>query len=99
MTVEQFRQSLQANSPPPDLGLALAGLWWDAKGDWTRAHEFAQQDEGSAGSWVHAYLHRKEGDASNAAYWYGRCGRRPSTASLQDEWKEIVTALINQETP
>jgi len=50
--------------------LALAGLWWDAKGDWTRAHESAQQDEGPEGSWAHAYLHRKEGDQDNAAYWY-----------------------------
>lgn len=99
MTLEQFRESLGAVSPPAEMCLALAGLWWDAKGDWTRAHESAQQDEGSAGSWVHAYLHRKEGDASNAAYWYSRCGRRPSTASLQHEWNEIVTALINQEAP
>jgi hypothetical protein len=47
----------------------LLGLWWDAKGDWKRAHESAQQDEGLEGSWVHAYLHRKEGDQGNAAYW------------------------------
>ena len=98
MTVEQFRESLKATLPPPDLGWALAGLWWDAKGDWTRAHESAQQDEGAAGSWVHAYLHRKEGDESNAAYWYSRCGRRPSTASLDEEWEQIVTALTRQQT-
>lgn len=98
MTLEQFRESLTASSPPVDLGLALAGLWWDAKGDWTRAHESAQQDEGPAGSWVHAYLHRKEGDASNAAYWYSRCGRRPSPATLEEEWEEIVLALTKQQT-
>lgn len=98
MTLEQFRQSLKGNSPPADLGLALAGLWWDAKGDWTRAHESAQQDEGPAGSWVHAYLHRKEGDASNAAYWYSRCGRRPSQVALEQEWEEIVTTLTKQQT-
>src|SRR5690348_18470891 len=98
MTAEGFRASLKDASPPQGLTHALTGLWWDAKGDWTRAHESAQQDEGPHGSWVHAYLHRKEGDSSNAAYWYGRCGRRPSTASLQDEWKAILTALINQET-
>jgi hypothetical protein len=57
-------------TPPAGLTLALTGLWWDAKGDWTRAHESAQQDEGIEGSWVHAYLHRKEGDQSNAEYWY-----------------------------
>ena len=98
MTLEQFRVSLTASSPPANLSLALAGLWWDAKGDWTRAHESAQQDEGPAGSWVHAYLHRKEGDASNAAYWYSRCGRRPSKASLQQEWDEIAEALTKQAT-
>ncbi len=95
MTLEQFRKSLAGTSPPADLGFALAGLWWDAKGDWTRAHESAQQDEGPAGSWVHAYLHRKEGDASNAAYWYSRCGRRISQASLEEEWEEVVTALLS----
>jgi|SRR5690348_12967315 len=98
MTLEQFRKSLAAVSPPAEMGLALAGLWWDAKGDWTRAHESAQEDEGPAGSWVHAYLHRKEGDASNAAYWYSRCGRRPSKASLEDEWDEIAAALTKQPT-
>ena len=71
MTLEQFRESLSEKSPPRELNLALAGLWWDAKGDWTKAHESAQQDEGQAGSWVHAYLHRKEGDASNASYVAG----------------------------
>ncbi len=62
MTLDEFRQSLTATKPPAELTLALAGLWWDGKGDWKRAHESAQQDEGRDGSWVHAYLHRKEGD-------------------------------------
>ena len=78
MTLEQFRQSLTATDPPAGLTQALAGLWWDAKGDWNRAHESAQQDEGIEGAWVHAYLHSKEGDQSNAAYWYrasGQCWR------------------------
>jgi len=69
-------------------------LWWDAKGDWTRAHESAQQDEGSAGAWVHAYLHRKEGDASNARYWYDRAGKRPSNLQIDAEWEEIADALL-----
>ncbi len=98
MTVEEFRESLKRNSPPDGCGLALAGLWWDARGDWTRAHESAQQDESPAGSWVHAYLHRKEGDSSNAAYWYSRCGRRPSQASLEEEWDEIVIVLTRKQT-
>jgi hypothetical protein len=70
MTLDDFRQSPIATDPPAGLTHALAGLWWDAKGDWTRAHESAQQDEGVEGSWEHAYLHRKEGDQGNAAYWY-----------------------------
>jgi hypothetical protein len=94
MTLEQFRQSLRGPSPPSELTLALAGLWWDAKGDWTKAHESAQQDEGRAGSWVHAYLHRKEGDASNASYWYSRAGLRPSATPFEDEWTEITNALL-----
>ena len=96
MTLEQFRQSLSEKAPARDLNVALAGLWWDAKGDWSKAHESAQQDEGVAGSWVHAYLHRKEGDGSNAAYWYSRAGRRPSKATLEQEWEEIATALLSE---
>ncbi len=58
MTFDEFRQSLTATTqPPPGLTHVLAGLWWDAKGDWKRAHDFAQQDEGVDGSWVHAYPH------------------------------------------
>jgi len=94
MTPQEFHDSLNAEMPPRDLSPALAGLWWDAKGDWTRAHESAQQDEGPAGAWVHAYLHRKEGDASNAQYWYGRSGKNPARGSLDDEWAEIVEALL-----
>ena len=94
MTLDEFRESLRRPEPPLNLGFALAGLWWDAKGDWSRAHESAQQDEDAAGSWVHAYLHRKEGDASNAGYWYSRAGRRPSKSGLEDECKEITTALL-----
>jgi hypothetical protein len=94
MTLQQFRDSFTGDQPPRELGFALAGLWWDAKGDWTRAHESAQQDEGPAGAWVHAYLHRKEGDASNAEYWYGRAGKAPARISLEQEWAEITQALL-----
>jgi len=92
MTVEQFRASLKSDTPPRDL--ALAGLWWDAKGDWTRAHESAQQDEGPRGAWVHAYLHRKQGDASNAQYWYDRAGKSSAQGSFDQEWEQIVAALF-----
>lgn len=94
MTLQQFQDSLTQAAPPSGLSLALAGLWWDAKGDWDRAHEEAQQDEGPAGSWVHAYLHRKEGDLGNAGYWYGRAGRSPARGALQEEWIAIASSLL-----
>lgn len=94
MTLQEFRESLSRSEPPDGLDFALTALWWDANGDWVKAHESAQQDEGPAGSWVHAYLHRKEGDTSNAGYWYRRTGRSPSRAKLEDEWEEIVNALL-----
>jgi hypothetical protein len=97
MTLDEFRQSVNRDVPPPQLTLALAGLWWDAKGHWDNAHESAQQDEGPAGSWVHAYLHRKEGDIANAGYWYRRAGKPACTGSLDREWVEITTVLLHKE--
>lgn len=94
MDLDEFRASLADITPPAGLGHALEGLWWDGKGEWTKAHESAQQDEGPAGSWVHAYLHRKEGDAGNARYWYGRAGKFPATESLEGEWLSILQALL-----
>ena len=94
MTLEEFRESLTATEPPTRLTPALIGLWWDAKGDWTRAHESAQQDEGAEGSWVHAYLHRKEGDQSNATYWYRRAAKPVSHEPLEAEQDAIVRALL-----
>ena len=87
MTLDQFRQSLSA-LPPAGLTHAVTGLWWDAKGDWQRAHESAQQDEGTEGSWVHAYLHRKEVDQGNAAYWYSRAG----TPFVENRWTRSSSA-------
>jgi hypothetical protein len=95
MTLDEFRESLTATEPPAGLTHALAGLWWDAKGDWKRAHESAQQDEGIEGSWVHAYLHRKGGDHGNAAYWYRRAGKPVCREPLDAEWLGIVKALLD----
>jgi hypothetical protein len=94
MTVEDFRKSLAATEPPSQILLPLAGLWWDAKGDWTRAHECAQQVENSDGAWVHAYLHRKEGDHANAAYWYRRAGKPVCNEPFDAEWRQIVERLL-----
>lgn len=76
-----------------DLPAPLAALWWDARGDWERAHEAAQSVDTADGAWVHAYLHRKEGDLSNADYWYRRAGRRRPMGTLEAEWAEIAAAL------
>lgn len=97
MDLAALVESLKETAPPAGLGPALAGLWWDARGDWTRAHESAQEDESPAGAWVHAYLHRKEGDASNAAYWYRQAGKPVAKGPFEDEWHEIATALLGQD--
>lgn len=94
MTLAEFQQSQSQTTPPPALSLALQALWFDAKGDWDKAHEFAQKDGGVSGDWVHAYLHRKEGDASNARYWYSRAGQPVFSGTLEDEWAAISTALL-----
>jgi hypothetical protein len=98
MTFAEFRKSLNLDAPPRAFSLPLAAMWWDAKGDWAKAHESGQQEEGPRGAWVHAYLHRKEGDLSNADYWYGRAGKTQYPGSLADEWSEITTALLAAES-
>ncbi len=70
-------------------------LWHDARGDWARAHEIVQDLTSPDASWVHAYLHRREGDDSNARYWYGRAGRQACRLSLDDEWTQIAGALLD----
>jgi hypothetical protein len=96
MDLAGFRASLSA-SEPPALSPALRALWLDARGNWDGAHEAAQADESGAGDWVHAYLHRKEGDASNAAYWYRRARKPVCKASLDEEWAAIADALLKGE--
>jgi hypothetical protein len=94
MSIDEFRQSLTDSQPPTDLSRSLQSLWHEAKGDWARAHDILQHDDSADGAWVHAYLHRVEGDPGNAAYWYRRAGKPASQASLADEWNEIVAALL-----
>ncbi len=96
MTLEEFRQSLTAAAPPADLPAALQALWHDARGDWEAAHNVAQDVPDPDGAWVHAYLHRKEGDASNAAYWYRRARKPVATGSLDAEWQEIATDFLER---
>jgi hypothetical protein len=97
MDLNGFRRSLAQAEPPPGQDAAVRGLWWDAKGDWGKAHACAQERDDAAGAWVHAYLHRKEGDAANAGYWYRRAGKTPATSSLTQEWEAIVGALLKRE--
>lgn len=97
--IETFRSSLLADAPPAGLSLALQTLWWDAKGNWDRAHQCAQSDEGREGSVVHAYLHRKQGDLSNARYWYRRAGRAPAEGPLEAEWGMLARELLQGGTP
>ena len=96
MDVLTFRASIAQPQPPAGLSPALQALWWDAKGDWHKAHERAQEHEDRAGMHVHAYLHRKEGDQSNAGHWYRRCGAAPSRLTLDEEWEELVQGLLEQ---
>lgn len=91
MTLEEFRGG---EAPPPGLSPGLNALWWDARGDWEKAHEHAQSDEGQQAAWVHAYLHRKEGDLGNADYWYRRAGQVRPKASLEEEWAAIAGRLL-----
>ena len=94
MTTDAFRKSLTSNDPPPSLHGALLALWHDGKGNWDEAHRVAQDVEDASGAWVHAYLHRKEGDQSNAAYWYNRASQPVAQDSLDAEWTRIVSALL-----
>lgn len=94
MTLDTFLASLAGGSPPAGLPPLLRALWLDAQGDWDSAHHVAQEIDDGDGAWVHAYLHRKEGDAGNAGYWYRRSGRLPATGPLADEWRTIVETLL-----
>lgn len=95
MDFKSFDDSLTAEQPPEGLNSALLGLWWQAKGDWARAHQAAQSDTGEDAAWVHAYLHRVEGDESNAGYWYRRAGRPHCSDPLRQEWRDIAGALTD----
>ncbi|QKT03987.1 hypothetical protein HUS23_09240 [Ectothiorhodospiraceae bacterium 2226] len=94
MDYERFHASLVAERPPAGLTPALQALWYDAQDDWAAAHRLAQADDSRAGAWVHAYLHRKEGDSANAAYWYARAQRAPGTRPPDEEWRDLVQALL-----
>jgi hypothetical protein len=94
MTFDELRRSLAETEPPAGLSPALQALWWQGRGDWEQAHRLAQAGGGADGAWVHAHLHRVEGDLANAAYWYRRAGRPVAGSPLEDEWAAIARALL-----
>jgi hypothetical protein len=97
MSFQELHQSLREPTPPANVSAPVKGLWHDARGDWQAAHECVQEDSSRDGAWVHAYLHRKEGDLGNAGYWYSRAGRKmpASGLALEAEWAEIARVLLD----
>ena len=93
MTLAEFKATLSSTTPPA-VPLLLVALWHDARGDWEAAHRVAQDVDDRDGAWVHAYLHRKEGDLGNAGYWYGKAHQPVAADALEAEWQRIVSALL-----
>ena len=97
MDSASFAASVSEPHPPANLSPALQALWHDAKGSWDKAHELSQRGDERTGAWVHAYLHRKEGDEGNARYWYARAGKPFRPVPLETEWREIAAALLEEQ--
>ncbi len=93
MTLAEFKQTLSHGAPPANLAAPLAALWWARKGAWDKAHTLVMNDDSREAAWVHAYLHRLEGDLGNAAYWYRRARRPVFNGTLDEEWDDIVLEL------
>ena len=94
MTLAEFTRSIDGAEAPPGLSPALLALWHDGRSDWDAAHQVAQDIDDPTGAWIHAYLHRKEGDLNNADYWYRRAGKTPARDGLAAEWTRIADALL-----
>jgi hypothetical protein len=92
--MSDFRASLSGTAPASSVEPPLAALWWAAKGEWDRAHKIVMNEETADAAWVHAYLHRVEGDLGNAGYWYRQAGQPAAQDSLEAEWERIVSALL-----
>ena len=94
MTPAEFKRDVSKPEPPAGLSPELAALWWAAKGEWDKAHNLVQDEETTEAAWVHAYLHRLEGDLGNASYWYRKARQPVAKDSLEAEWERIASALI-----
>lgn len=97
MTLDEFKSLCQQDECPAGINRLLEALWYDARGDWDAAHQIVQNISGIDSSWIHAYLHRKEGDLANASYWYRQAGRRKPDNPLRTEWERIVSTLLPKE--
>jgi hypothetical protein len=97
MTILDFKSSLSDVAPASGISPPLAALWWAAKGDWGKAHAIVQDEEGVDAAWVHAYLHRVEGDLGNAGYWYRQAGKPVASGPVEAEWGRVVSALLEGE--
>ena len=97
MSPAVFKRSLSSENPPAGLSPALTALWWAGKDDWNRAHKIVMSESGADCAWVHAYLHRVEGDLDNAGYWYRQARRKPATGDIAAEWAAIAAALQKTE--
>ena len=97
MTMADFKASLSGAAPAPDLDAPLAALWWAAKGDWDAAHKIAQDEPTADAAWVHAYLHRVEGDLGNAGYWYRQAGKPVASGPLESEWEQMASVLLGDQ--
>jgi len=95
MNLHDFISSTSQLHPPEEISVYLTSLWHDAKGNWEKAHDVIQELEDKTASWIHAYLHRKEGDLWNADYWYSKAGRKRPNVSLEEEWKDISASVIS----
>ena len=93
MTFDEFKATLSEDSPPTSVSLPLQAMWFAGKGEWDKSHDICQESNQEL-DWVHAWLHRQEGDLSNAGYWYRRANQTMSESTLEEEWDEIAQALL-----
>lgn len=96
MNLSAFTKSLNGTTVPEE-SVYLKALWYDAKGNWKTAHSLVDELEDKDACWVHAYLHRKEGDISNAGYWYARAGKKRPAISLDEEWEQLVRVFLKED--
>jgi len=96
VSIADFKASLSGAAPAPGLAPPLAALWWAAKGQWDDAHKIVMNEETASAAWVHAYLHRVEGDLPNASYWYRAAGQPVARGAPDDEWAAIAAILVGR---